>query len=132
MLKLDLVISSCFVIWRNFSKCTVGNCTKMLTEENIRRYCIVLLYRIQQFILIFIHSIYKYFHIGGGTTIQNDKNIKNQAINMKGNVHLLNLEYCHCVVYRYKTHIHFVAKKMDGYLQFSTKSTAKAILPSIF
>ena len=56
----------------------------MLTEENIRRYCIVLLYRIQQFILIFIHSIYKYFHIGGGTTIQNDKNIKKSSNKYEG------------------------------------------------
>ena len=51
---------------------------------------------------------------------------------MKENVHLVNLEYGHCVVDRYKTHIHFVAKKMDGYLQFYTKSTVKAILSSIF
>ena len=27
---------------------------------------------------------------------------------------------------------HFIANKMDGYLQFSTKSTAKAILSSVF
>ena len=39
---------------------------------------------------------------------------------MKGNVHLINLEYGHCVIYRYKTDIHFIANKMDGYLQFST------------
>ena len=51
---------------------------------------------------------------------------------MKANVHLVNLEYGRCVVYKYKTHIHFVANKMDGYLQFSTKSTAKVILSSIF
>ena len=51
---------------------------------------------------------------------------------MKENVPLVNLEYGNCVVYRYKTHIHFVANKMDGYLQFSIKSTAKAILSSIF
>ena len=52
---------------------------------------------------------------------------------MKGNVHLANLEYGHCVFYGYKkTHIHFGANKIDGYLQFSTKSTAKAILPFIF
>ena len=51
---------------------------------------------------------------------------------MKGNVHLVNLEYGHCAVYRYKTHVHFVANKMVGYLQFSTKSIAKAIFPSIF
>ena len=51
---------------------------------------------------------------------------------MKGNVHLVYLEYGHCVFYRYKTYIHFVANKMDGYLQFSTKSTAKAIFSSIF
>ena len=30
------------------------------------------------------------------------------------------MECGHCVVYRYKTHTHFVANKMDGYLQFST------------
>ena len=41
-------------------------------------------------------------------------------------------EYDHCAFYRYKTHINFLANKMDGYLQFSTKSTAKAILLSIF
>ena len=51
---------------------------------------------------------------------------------MKGNVHLVNLEYGHCVVYRYKTHIHFVANKMDGYLQFYSKSTTKVILSSMF
>ena len=39
---------------------------------------------------------------------------------MKGHVHLINLEYGHGIAYRYKTHIHFVANKMDGYLQFST------------
>ena len=68
----------------------------------------------------------------GGSTIQNDKNIKKSSkINMKGNVHLANVEYGHCVVYRYKTYIHFVANKIDGYLQLSTKSAAKAILSSI-
>ena len=46
---------------------------------------------------------------------------------MKGNLHLVNLEYGHCVVYKYKTHFCFVTNKMDGYLQFSTKSTAKTI-----
>ena len=51
---------------------------------------------------------------------------------MKGNVHLVNLECGYCFVYRYKTYIHFVANKMNGYLQFSIKSTAKAILSSIF
>ena len=51
---------------------------------------------------------------------------------MKRNVHLVNLEYGHSVVYRCKTHIHFVANKMDGYLQFFTKLTAKAILSSTF
>ena len=51
---------------------------------------------------------------------------------MKGNVHLVNLEYSHCFVYRYKTQTHFVANNIDGYLQFSTKSTAKAIFSSIF
>lgn len=47
---------------------------------------------------------------------------------MKGNVHLVNLKYDHCVVFRYRTHIHSVANKIDGYLQLSTKTTAKAIL----
>ena len=51
---------------------------------------------------------------------------------MRENVYLVNLEYGHCVVYRYKTHIYFAANKMHEYLQFSTKSTAKAILPSVF
>ena len=51
---------------------------------------------------------------------------------MKGNVHLVNMEYGHCVVYRFKTHIHFVANKMDGYLKFFIKSTARTILSSIF
>ena len=46
---------------------------------------------------------------------------------MKGNLHLVNLEYGHCAVYKYKTHIYFVTNKMQGYLRFSTKSTAKAI-----
>ena len=46
---------------------------------------------------------------------------------MKGNLHLVNLEYGHCAVYKYKTHICFVTNKMQGYLRFSTKSTAKAI-----
>ena len=46
---------------------------------------------------------------------------------MKGNVHFVNLQYGDCVVYRYKTHVCFVTNKMDGYLQFSTKSTAKVI-----
>ena len=47
---------------------------------------------------------------------------------MKGNVHLINLEYGHCVVYRYKTHIHFVANKMDGYLQFSTSCKSDFVI----
>ena len=51
---------------------------------------------------------------------------------MRRNVHLVNLKYGHCVVYMYKTHIHFVANKIGRYLQRSTKSTAKATLPSIF
>ena len=40
----------------------------------------------------------------GGNVIQNDKNIKNQATNMKRNVNFVNLEYGLCVVYSYKTH----------------------------
>ena len=51
---------------------------------------------------------------------------------MKGHAQLVILEYGHYVVCRYKTHIHFAANKTDGYLQFSTKSTAKEILASIF
>ena len=47
---------------------------------------------------------------------------------MKGNVHLINLEYGQCVVYRYKTHIHFVANKMDGYLQFSTNCKSDFVI----
>ena len=47
---------------------------------------------------------------------------------MKGNVHLVNLKYDHCVVFRQRTHIHSVANKIDGYLQLSTTTTAKAIL----
>ena len=66
-----------------FSKSTSGSCPKMLTEENVRPYCIVLLYRIQQFILIFIYFIYKYFHIGGGTTIQSD-NIEKSSNKYEG------------------------------------------------
>ena len=44
----------------------------------------------------------------------------------------VNLTYGHCVVYSYKMHIHFAANKMYEYLQFSTKSIAKAILSSSF
>ena len=51
---------------------------------------------------------------------------------MKGNVHHVILEYGQCVALRCKTHIHFVASKMDAYLHFPTKSTVKAILSSIF
>ena len=47
---------------------------------------------------------------------------------MKGNVHLVNLEYSHCAVYRYKTHIHPVANKMERYLQFFTKSNANFVI----
>ena len=36
---------------------------------------------------------------------------KIKTTNVKGNVNLVNLEYGHCIVYRYKTHIHFVANK---------------------
>ena len=69
----------------------------------------------------------------GGNTIQNDKNVKkNQATNMKGNVHLVNLEYGHCIVHMYKTHIYFVANKMGRYLKFYAKSIAKMILSSSF
>ena len=49
---------------------------------------------------------------------------------MKGNVQHVKLKCVHCVVYRYK-HILFVANKLDEYLQFSTKSTAKATLSFI-
>ena len=51
---------------------------------------------------------------------------------MKGNVQLVNLEYGHSVAYMQKTQIHFAAKTMDGYLQFSNKLPAKSILLSIF
>ena len=50
---------------------------------------------------------------------------------MKENMHFINLEYDHCVAYTYKKHS-FVANKMEEYLQFSTKSTANAILLFIF
>ena len=66
----------------------------------------------------------------GGNTI--DKNIKKLGNKYEANVHLVNLKYGHCVVYKCKTHIHFVANKIGRYLQRSTKSTAKATLPSIF
>ena len=58
-------------------------------------------------------------------------NQKNQTTNLKGNVHLLYMEYDHCVVHRCKTQIQFIANNMNGYLQCSTKSTAKVILLSI-
>ena len=47
---------------------------------------------------------------------------------MKENLHFVNLEYGNFVAYGCKTHFHFVANKMDGYLQFSTNSTGKTIL----
>ena len=50
---------------------------------------------------------------------------------MKGNEHLV-IWNTVTVLFTGTKHIHFVANKMDGYLQFSTKPTAKAILSSIF
>ena len=45
---------------------------------------------------------------------------------MNGKSHVVNLEYGPCIVYRYKTHIHYSDNKMNEYFRFSTKSTTQA------
>ena len=64
----------------------------------------------------------------GGSTIENDENIKKSSNKYEGKCTpcksgIRSL----CCSQVQNTHIHFEANKMDGYLQFSTKSTAKAI-----
>ena len=56
-----------------------------------------------------------------GNTIQNNRNIKKLITNLKWIVHLVGLEFGDYVVYRYKTHIHFVANKMEGYFSIFCK-----------
>ena len=58
---------------------------------------------------------------------------RNQTKNMKGNVHVANVEYGLYVVYRYKIHIHYSDNKMNGCFQLSTQSTTpEAVLLSNF
>ena len=37
-------------------------------------------------------------------------------------------EYDHCAFYRYKTHINFLANKMDGYLQFQVNCKSDFVI----
>lgn len=62
------------------------------------------------------------------SNIENDKNIKKSSSRYEGKCVLCSSG----VGSHYPADIRFVANKMDRYLQFSTKSIARAILFSIF